>query len=183
MVIIMTIGLIIVIQGYKNIIKIYWKNKRNRLVLQTSKNLTVSESTHKFDSDSDVIIVDNSANCIVWKDKKSFVHESYRKLDKATSPSFDTAAGVGNAVGIGDLEISWKDDDGKNHQFKLHNVYHIPDYPVNILGLSAFSKCIGDYETRGTRINSSGKDSIFTWNNGKYKRTFRTVMLTCQHYR
>jgi len=48
----------------------------------------------------------------------------------------------------------------------------VPDSPVNILGLSCFSKIMGDYKSKGTRINSSGQDSIFTWDHGKYKRTF-----------
>ena len=157
------VGLITVLHGYRKIIQASKKRKRSNLVLQTSKDLS---------SDSEVIIVDDSANCIVWKDKKSFVQETYKELDMVTSPSFDTSAGPGNAVGIGDLIISRKDDHGKHHQFTLQNVYHIPDSPVNILGLSAFSEYIGDYETRGTRINSSGQDSIFTWNNERYKFTF-----------
>ena len=168
----MAVGLITVIQGYKKILQVYSRRKQNSLVLQTSKDLTVLESQHKFDSDSEEIIVDNLANCIVWKDKKSFVQESYRELDMATSPSFDTVAGAENAVGIEDLEISWKDSNGKNYQFTLQNAYYMPDSPVNILGLSEFSKCIEDYDTRGTRINSSGQNSIFTWNSGKYKHTF-----------
>ena len=98
--------------------------------------------------------------------------ESYRELDTSSFPSFDTALCAGNEVGIGDLVISWKDDDGKQHQFTLQNLHHIPDSAVNILGVRAFSKYIGDYETRGTRINSSGQDSIFTGNNGKSNHTF-----------
>ena len=43
---------------------------------------------------------------------------------------------------------------------------------MNILGLSSFSKIVGDYNTGGTRINLSGKDSIFTWDHGQFSRMF-----------
>ena len=43
---------------------------------------------------------------------------------------------------------------------------------VNILGVLAFSEFLGDFEQEGTRINSSGKSSIFSWDNGKYVRHF-----------
>ena len=44
---------------------------------------------------------------------------------------------------------------------------------MNILGISAFSKIIGDYESKGTRINSSGQDSVLTWDHGRYQITFQ----------
>ena len=51
-------------------------------------------------------------------------------------------------------------------------MFYIPDSPGNILGISAFSKCIGDYESRGTRINLLWQDLVFSWNNGQYTRPF-----------
>ena len=59
------------------------------------------------------------------------------------------------------------------NQFTLKEVFHIPDSPVNILGISTFSKIIGDYESKGTRIILSGQDSVLTWDHGKYQRTFQ----------
>ena len=78
------------------------------MVLQTSKDITKSKDIHSFDSDSEVIIVDNSANCLVWKDRSNFIPETYVTLSKSTSLTFDTAAGTGNAVGVGDLAIFWE---------------------------------------------------------------------------
>ena len=74
-------------------------------------------------------------------------------------------------VGIGDLNIGWYDDNGKYHSFVLKDVFHIPSSPVNVLGLSAFSKSIGAYDTKGTRIDSSGQESIFSWDNKTYHRS------------
>ena len=125
-----------------------------------------------FDGDSDTIIVDNSANCIVWRHKRNFDSETYVKLDKKTTCGVSSAVGKGSPIGDGDLHIGWSDDTGKYHKFRIPQVLHIPDSPVNILGLSAFSKAIGDYQQKGSRINSSGQDSIFSWDNGKYQKTF-----------
>ena len=159
-------------KGYSRILQMKNYKKPNPLILKTSNDTIEDDRCHSFDSDLDMIIVDNAANCIVWKDKKLFVPGTYKLLKENESPVSDTAAGAGNAIAIGDLSISWKDDNSQIHQFILKNTFHIPDSPVNILGISAFSKCIGDYEEKGTRINSSGQDSIFTWDNGKYTRTF-----------
>ena len=43
--------------------------------------------------------------------------------------------------------MSWLDDFGKTHQLTLKEVFNIPDSPVNILRIKAFSKIIGDYES------------------------------------
>ena len=145
------------------------QTKENR-VFQTSKNNT--SNAEIFDADSDTVIVDNSANCIVWKARESFVEGTYRTLTDTSIPMIDTAAGAGAPVGIGEVPIGWYDDSGQYHKFILTEVFHVPDSPVNIMGISAFSKIIGDYENKGTRINSSGIDLVFTWDNEKYKRTF-----------
>ena len=114
------------------------------MVLQTSTECDSKQQSPIFYSNSEVIIVDNWANCIIWNDKNSFVPETYRVLNAEDTLIFDTAAGPGNAVGIGVLSISWKDGNSKNHHFVLSNVFHIPDLPVNILEIRAFSKCIVD---------------------------------------
>jgi len=84
-----------------------------------------------------------------------------------------SAVGNGTPVGVGDLNIGWRDDFGKYHGFVIPKVLHIPTSPVNILGVSAFLQAIGDYQQKGTRINSSGQDSIFSWDNGKFQKTFK----------
>ena len=61
------------------------------MIFQTSKEITKSEDLHIFDSDSEVIIVDNSENCIIWKDKRNFIPETYVTLSKSTSLTFDTS--------------------------------------------------------------------------------------------
>ena len=148
------------------------KNIRNHEVFQSIQRNGAKIKSQLFDTDSSTIIVDNSANCIIWNNKSGFDPDSYISLANDLKSGITSATGEGVPVGIGTLVIGWYDDDHKFHNFRLQNAYHVPQSPVNILGLSAFSKIIGDYRIGGTRINSSGKDSVFTWDHGKYTRTF-----------
>ena len=132
----------------------------------------VNLQSEVFDGDSDTIIVDNSANCIRWRYKHNFIQNSYVEVDPKTTYGVASAVGSRSPVGIGDLHIGWNDDDGKYHEFMLPQVFHLPDSPVNILGLSSFSKAIGDYQQKGNRINSSEQESIFSWDHGKFTKSF-----------
>ena len=147
MVIMCIVAMHTILQGYKRVLYATRNERQSKMVLQTSTANISKQNSPIFVSDSKLIIIDNLANCIIWNDKKSFVPETYRSLNSEITPIFDTAAGPGNAVGIEDLSISWKDDNSKIYHFVLSNVFHIPDSPVNILGISAFLKCIGDYKS------------------------------------
>jgi len=166
--------------GYKNK---FWKSQPQKSSTQHQINASVYQSKKdgspleskaiSFDADSSTIIVDNSANCIIWNAKENFLKESYIKLGSNIDSGIATAVGSGSPVGMGTLRIGWDDDDGKFHKYEIKGVYHVPTSPVNILGLSAFSKSIGDYDQKGTRINSSGQDLVFIWDHLKYTKTFQ----------
>ena len=162
-----------IVVGYKRILKAKrkFKPKPPAEVYSTSNNISEMQS-EVFDADSDTIVVDNSANCIIWRHKHNFIPSTYRTLDPLKSPDICTASGQGSPMAIGDLNIGWYDDFGTYHNFVLKDTYHIPTSSVNVLGISAFSKSIGDYDTKGTRINSSGQESIFSWNNNAFQRSF-----------
>ena len=138
--------------------------------LQTDDNIKPVENI-SFDTDSDRFVVDNSANCIIWKNKTDFVPTTYIKTNNA-SVGITTAVGTAFPLGIGSIRVGWYDDNKKYHNFILKGVFHVPNSPVNVLGLSTFSKQMQDYHSHGTSIKSFGKKSIFVWNNEKYQRTF-----------
>ena len=159
--------------GYKRILLSKTQQKQHQSNTSFSTSTSHSDMRSEvFDADSDTIVVDNSANCIIWRHKRNFVQSTYTKLDPSLRPNISTASGPGSPVAIGDLNLGWYDDSGQYHNFVLKNAFHIPKSPVNVLGLSAFSKSIGDYNSGGTRINSSGTESIFSWNNNKCQRSF-----------
>ena len=147
-------------------------NQINASVYQSLQNESLESRAESFDADSSTIIVDNAANCIIWRDKRNFVPGTYVKLDSSMESGIATAVGSGSPVGIGHLRIGWKDDLGTYREYVIKNVYHVPDSPVNILGISAFSRSLEDYDSKGTRVTSSGKESIFVWDNLQYTKTF-----------
>ena len=179
MIMAVTTMMIVVLSGYIRILKMkisqrQFNKKANAFttVFQSLKKNGAKVQSQMFDTDSTTIIVDNSANCIIWNDIKGFDASTYIPLGNKIQSGITSATGQAVPVGFGTLEIGWYDDNQHYHAYKLPNAYHVPESPVNILGLSSFSKIVGDYHTGGTRINSSGKDSVFTWDNGKFSRTF-----------
>ena len=155
---------------YNKMVQSRSSSSKNQKCFQSeSGNIPQPES---FDTDSATVVVDNSANCMIWKNKEDFIPKTYKAISNSNVPMIDTAAGSGLPIAVGSVPVAWYDDDGVYHKFVLTDVFHVPDSPVNILGISAFSKIVGDYETKGTRINSSGTDSILTWDNEKYSRSF-----------
>ena len=132
------------------------------MAFQITENTLGSLWSEVFDTDLDTVIVDNSTNCIIWRHKKNLLPQSYTPLQPSNTPGVNIAAGTGVPIAYGTLPISWKDDDGKVHDSVLTKVLNIPTSPVNVLGIGALSKIIGDYDTKGTCVNSSGSDLIFT---------------------
>ena len=70
--------------------------------------------------------------------KNLLLKEHIEKLANNSIPLIDTAAGAGAPVGVGEVPIVWYNYAGTYHQFILTEVFHVPDSPVNIMGISAF---------------------------------------------
>jgi len=77
----------------------------NASVFQSTKDKYSLESrTESFDTDSSTIIVDNSANCVIWRDKKDFLPETYTKLNPELESGIAPSVGSsGSPVGVGHL--------------------------------------------------------------------------------
>ena len=135
------------------------------------KKKTVNlKCTTLFDSDG----MDNSANCIIWLNKKDFIPSSYVTIDtQKLSIGIDTVHGNSVPSGIGTLQICWHDDDSVYNKFEIKDVFHMPESLVNVLGVPAFSLHIGNYNEEGTSISSTSKSSVFNWNNDPFILTFK----------
>ena len=128
--------------------------KRISTVLQTveeANNILVQ----LFVSDSDTTIVDNSANCIVWKHCKDFIDATHIKIPPDLGIAVNTVHGKGMPVVIGTIQVGWHDDYGKYHNFEFPDGYHMPNSCINALGVAKFSQILGDYQRKGTQINLS----------------------------
>lgn len=116
--------------------------------------------------------MDNAANTHVCRDKSLFVGEL-----RDSDVSLDTATGVnGPRMKLGSIKVAWSDDAGVTHDYTLHDVIYNPKSPFNILSVgrlgAQFGKTNADCDDDGTYIKSSANFSTFTWDHGKFTRTF-----------
>ena len=103
-----------------------------------------------FDPDGSTVVVDNSANAHIINDKNLFVGDIL-ELDGKTGVA--TIGGTDHKPsGIGDIKLSWKDDEGKSRSYVLHNALYFPDLPVNILSITRLADHFQDNE--GTYIKT-----------------------------
>ena len=160
---------IIIVQGYVYIVQQSWKHRWaipqhiDRCSFQSDVTAKTGFRSEVFDADADMVVVDNAANCIIWRHKKHFVPSTHTLLNPATTLGVNTAAGKGIPIAVGNVNLSWQDDNAKTHSYLLPGVLHLPDSPANVWGISAFSRILGDLSRKGTQVNSSGTDTIFTW--------------------
>ena len=95
-------------------------------VFQTTKATESKDDVKLFDTDGDTVIVDNSASCIIWRNRKDFI--DYTPINPEDIPvGIETVNRNGMPTGIGTLPISWRDDNGKLHYFEIKDVFDMPD--------------------------------------------------------
>ena len=71
-----------------------------------------------FDLDSTHCVVDNCANVHIWNELNDFVQGSYVAFDQDLSTGVSAVNGASNnPAGIGNVRVSWLDDEGKEHKF------------------------------------------------------------------
>ena len=134
-------------------------------IMTYSTNLVLSAKTgplRSFVSFDDLptttMVLDNSATGYICNDRSAFVE--YISVPEEHAPGVVTVNGKTMALGIGSVAVAWDDDDGAEHTTTLHGVLHIPDSPVNLLGISQFSR---DNPTLHVSIQTYGYHSVFRW--------------------
>ena len=126
------------------------------------------DGTHvSFDYNSTVCVVENCANIHIWNDLSDFVPDSYIKLGNNESTKISAINGKSNSpIGIGDVNLTWKDDSGKEFEITLKIIFHFPNRPIKILSAVGLADQLkNDWETW---ILSRKTQSTFTWDFGKY---------------
>eukprot|EP00957_Ditylum_brightwellii_P158108 12034896-Ditylum_brightwellii.AAC.1 len=66
-------------------------------------------------------------------------------------------------------KISWKDDDGMVHEYRLNNAFYFPDSLVNVISLTSLVDQLNDNE--GPYVTTKQTYSIFSWDQEKAKLT------------
>ena len=124
-----------------------------------------------FDANAKTAILDNSANCFIWRHCKDF-DPTYVTLNYEDFSNIKTAMGERRPIGVRDVNVGWHDDSGNYHTFLLRGMNHVLHSPVNVIVIPELSCLIGDFDVEGTTITSSGLSSILTWDHGKHTRKF-----------
>lgn len=131
-------------------------------VLNIDDKVRDRDSQH-IDTDSSVMVCDNSANVYVCNHPNMYVED----LSPVKSHRVVTIGGKGHAPsGIGTIRWSWCDGQGKKHEYLVENVLHFPESPINILSVTEFAKQLDN--TEGTDIDTKQLRSQFYWENNKF---------------
>ncbi len=149
------------------------QHHRRRIALATTPPFK-GYATYLFDTDGLTFVMDNSANTHVCRDKLLFVGDL-----RASNISLDTANGAnGPQLQLGTIKVSWQDDNGDSHEYELDDVIFNPKSPFNIISIGRLGQQFGKSDLpptsddNGTFIRSSANFSTFTWDHGRFTRTF-----------
>ena len=143
--------------------------KNKRTVLATINVFTAGNElpSVQFDDDGSTVVLDNSATGHICNTANMYVG-TIRPVENDAAVA--TINGKDNSPsGVGTVDWNWRDDDGVLHTHRFEDVLYFPQSPVNILSVTCFAEQLKDL--RRTRISTGGMDSIFTWDQNKYRRT------------
>ena len=100
----------------------------------TAESLANHQAFASFDSNIQTALVDNCANTHIWTERSQFIN--FRNIPK-TQQGVSTIGGTPHlALGIGDVPLTWKDDDGLVFSHTLRDVLYFPNSPVRIINTS-----------------------------------------------
>ena len=142
------------------------------LSTQTVESI-MSSSLFSFGHENLTAVLDNSATAHIFHDKSMF--SNYRVLDPSQSQVATIGEDTCSAHGIGDVEVSWFDDEGTLHKHVLKQALHFPKSGVNLISITAFARENNQefLSNGGEKVYISTGDghSKFTWD--KYVRNFQ----------
>ena len=90
------------------------KSDPSKIVKQVFNTAELNDSLFRkevFDGNSETAIMDNSANCFIWRHYRDFIPGTYVKLDDDPNNNIKTVMGDGKHVGVGNINIGWSDND------------------------------------------------------------------------
>lgn len=134
-----------------------------------------------FGSDGILFVMDNSANCHICTEKACFIDlHLFTELEKDALGSIGIVGNGAIPEGFRDVQLSWMDDEGEEHNYTIKDVFYVLNSPVNLIGVTKFGKQIEPKHEEfpeGTNIQTFINHSIFTWDRGRFKRTL--IHLPC----
>lgn len=123
-----------------------------------------------FSSSAVNVIVDNAANIHIWNNQSDFLEgtlKPYENKNQVMTVGSDALL----PSGIGDVKVTWMDDEGIPYEIILRKVLYFPSSPVNVLSVTAFANQLCDDE--GTWIQTKRNYSVFSWEFGTRTKTIQ----------
>ena len=133
----------------------------NPLILHNTDKHSIPDGNMSFNSDTTEFGTDNCATHHICSLLNLFT-------DMRPAPKIGVTGVAGSlmASGIGTVQFTVTDDEGKRHSVKLRNVIYLPESAKNLISISQWSKDMND----DCGIISRGTYSTFMWDNDKYKK-------------
>ena len=137
------------------------------LAMAAKTELRTGQHIATFDTDSELIGVDNRCTACISHEASDFITELV--------PTKRTIKGFGGTrtanVMTGTLLWRWSDDDGKTHKFKIPNSYYVPEGKCRLLSPQHWAKHQNDKDPKGTGEFTNGKTCKLYWNGATHSLT------------
>ena len=118
-----------------------------------------------FDTDSQVVGVDNRCSACISHIPEDFIPGSLRPCNRVSIKGYGGARITGN-IQIGTLLWKFQDDSGVMHYFKIPNSYFVPQGGMRLLSIQHWAKVQKDPVRLGTG-GWTGPDDIYLWWKGR----------------
>ena len=128
-----------------------------------------NQRSYTFDSDSQVIGVDNHASRCMSNNLSDFITE----LKPANNTKVKGAGGNLQVKGIGTLKWRIQDDQGNTHEIYIKNALYIPDLPISLLSPQHWSQQAKDNNPKkdGTWCATYATHCVLHWDQQRYTKT------------
>ena len=139
------------------------------VVNTASSKFSSQPHSYAFDSDSQIIWVDNHASRCISDKISDFITE----LKPSKNNKFRGAGGNIQIKGIGTLRWRIQDDEGKHHGIYIKNALYIPDLPISLLSPQHWSQQANDNapQKNGTWCATYDTHCVLHWDQQRYTKT------------
>ena len=154
--------------GNKTRVKYTFHSAYN-VVNTVSSKFSSQPHSYAFDSDSQIIGVDNHASRCMPNKRSDFITE----IKPAKNNKVRGAGGNLQIKGIGTLRWRIQDDEGKHHEIYIKNALYITDLPISLLSPRHWSQQANDNASQknGTWCATYDTHCVIHWDQQRYTKT------------
>ena len=129
-----------------------------------------TERVSLFDTDSEVVGVDNRCTACMSHISEDFVPGTLKPATRVTVKGFGGAR-IENNIQIGTLLWKFNDDQGVKHSFRIPNSYFVPEGGMRLLSPQHWAKVQKDRDRLGTGAWTGPSEVVLYWKGRTHRRT------------